>query len=83
MDQRTISWLGVFPPFPVLFDAQRRVDHGVLSANLERWSVYDLAGCVDMLGYCGGPVRSPLIDLGDDDRHVLRDMLIEGGLLQS
>jgi dihydrodipicolinate synthase/N-acetylneuraminate lyase len=34
-----------------------------------------------MLGYYGGPVRSPLLPLGDDDRAELRRVLAKAGLL--
>ncbi|NLF02148.1 MAG: dihydrodipicolinate synthase family protein, partial [Anaerolineales bacterium] len=36
---------------------------------------------LDMLGYYGGPVRSPLMDLGESERQTLRQVLVEGGLL--
>jgi hypothetical protein len=34
-----------------------------------------------MLGYYGGPVRSPLLDLGAAERETVRDILAEAGLL--
>jgi 4-hydroxy-2-oxoglutarate aldolase len=46
MDKPTISLHGVFPPIPTPFDAQGDVDRGALSANLERWNAYGLAGYV-------------------------------------
>jgi 4-hydroxy-2-oxoglutarate aldolase len=46
MDKPTISLHGVFPPIPTPFDAQGDVDCGALSANLERWNAYGLAGYV-------------------------------------
>jgi hypothetical protein len=36
---------------------------------------------MDMLGYYGGPVRSPLMPLADDERETLRRILIKSGLL--
>jgi 4-hydroxy-2-oxoglutarate aldolase len=46
MDKPTISLRGVFPPIPTPFDAQGEVDCGALTANLERWNAYGLAGYV-------------------------------------
>ena len=46
MDKPTISLRGVFPPIPTPFDAQGEVDYGALTANLERWNAYGLAGYV-------------------------------------
>jgi hypothetical protein len=34
-----------------------------------------------MLGYYGGPVRMPLQDLGDEQRGIVRAILVEGGIL--
>jgi dihydrodipicolinate synthase/N-acetylneuraminate lyase len=36
---------------------------------------------MDMLGYYGGPVRSPLMDITESERQVLREILREGGIL--
>jgi 4-hydroxy-2-oxoglutarate aldolase len=73
-----------------LFEAQRMDDAAELqrrvipvnTAVTARFGIPGLKAALDMLGYYGGPVRSPLADLGDDDRHVLRDILIAGGLLR-
>ena len=46
MDKPTISLHGSFPPIPTPFDAQDEVDCGALTANLERWNAYGLAGYV-------------------------------------
>jgi 4-hydroxy-2-oxoglutarate aldolase len=45
------------------------------------FGVPGLKAALDMLGYYGGPVRSPLLDLTEGDRGILRDILAEGGLL--
>ena len=36
---------------------------------------------MDMLGYYGGPVRSPLMPLANDEQETLRRILIKSGLL--
>ena len=46
MNKPIISLRGVFPPIPTPFDAQGEVDCGALTANLERWNAYGLAGYV-------------------------------------
>jgi 4-hydroxy-2-oxoglutarate aldolase len=63
------------------------------AAALQRWMIpvnaavtarYGIAGlkaALEMLGYYGGPVRSPLMDLGDDEREALRELLTESGVL--
>ncbi len=45
------------------------------------FGVAGLKAALDMLGYYGGAVRSPLLDLTDSDRGTLHDILAEGGLL--
>jgi 4-hydroxy-2-oxoglutarate aldolase len=40
-----------------------------------------LKAALDMLGYYGGPVRAPLLDLNGRERQKLREILEEGGLL--
>ena len=61
-------------------DLQRRM----IPVNAAVTARYDIAGlkaALDMLGYYGGPVRSPLLDLTDPDRQALRAILVEGGIL--
>jgi 4-hydroxy-2-oxoglutarate aldolase len=53
----------------------------VNAAVTARFGIAGLKAALDMLGYHGGPVRSPLEDLTGDDFQVLRDVLVEGGLL--
>ncbi len=45
-----------------------------------RFGIVGLKAALDMLGYYGGPVRSPLLDLTESERQALRDVLAEGGL---
>jgi 4-hydroxy-2-oxoglutarate aldolase len=42
-----------------------------------------LKAALDMLGYYGGPVRSPLLNLDKVQRAQLRAILVEGGVLQA
>ena len=51
------------------------------TAVTARFGVPGLKAAMDMLGYYGGPVRSPLLPLGDDDRAELRRVLVKAGLL--
>jgi 4-hydroxy-2-oxoglutarate aldolase len=53
----------------------------VNAAITARFGIAGLKAALDILGYYGGPVRSPLEDITGDDRQVLRDVLAEGGLL--
>jgi 4-hydroxy-2-oxoglutarate aldolase len=61
-------------------DLQRRM-LPVNAAVTSRFGVPGLKAALDLLGYYGGPVRSPLLDLGASDRDILRDILAEAGLL--
>jgi len=53
----------------------------VNAAVTARFGIAGLKVALDMLGYYGGPVRSPLVDLSEEERQALRDVLVEGGLL--
>ena len=53
----------------------------VNAAVTGRFGVPGLKAALDMLGYYGGPVRLPLMDLGEGDRETLRGVLSEAGLL--
>jgi 4-hydroxy-2-oxoglutarate aldolase len=53
----------------------------VNSAVTARFGVPGLKAALDMLGWYGGPVRAPLIDLSEGEREILRGVLAEGGLL--
>lgn len=54
----------------------------VNTAVTGRFGIAGLKAALDMLGYYGGPVRSPLLDLADGERQALREALVEGGILQ-
>ena len=72
-----------------MFKAARRDDAAELqrrmipvnSAVTARFGVAGLKAAMDMLGYCGGPVRPPLLDLGESDVQALREVLVTGQLL--
>ncbi len=53
----------------------------VNSAITARFGIAGLKAAMDMLGYFGGPVRSPLMPLTDDERATLQGVLTKGGLL--
>jgi len=53
----------------------------VNAAVTARYDIAGLKAALDMLGYYGGPVRSPLQDLTDPDRDALRAILHDGGIL--
>lgn len=58
---------------------QRRlipVNHAVTGG----FGIAGLKAAMDMLGYYGGPVRAPLLDLSSGERQTLREVLEEGGL---
>lgn len=61
-------------------ELQRRmipVNHAVTG----RFGIAGLKAAMDMLGYYGGPVRSPLLGLSEEERQTLRGILEEGGVL--
>jgi 4-hydroxy-2-oxoglutarate aldolase len=53
----------------------------VNTAVTARFGVAGLKAALDMLGYLGGPVRSPLLDLAAGERQTLRQVLTGGRLL--
>jgi len=53
----------------------------VNAAITARFGIAGLKAALEMLGYYGGPVRSPLLALTEEERHALREVLVEGGLL--
>jgi 4-hydroxy-2-oxoglutarate aldolase len=61
-------------------DLQRRMVP-VNAAVTTRFGIAGLKGALDMLGFYGGPVRGPLLDLTDDERDALQGILAEGGIL--
>lgn len=61
-------------------DLQRRM-LPVNAAVTSRFGIAGLKTALDMLGYYGGPVRSPLLDLTQAERDTLQAILREAGLL--
>jgi len=61
-------------------DLQRRM-LPVNAAVTSRFGIPGLKVALDMLGYYGGPVRSPLMDLDEEGRQALRGILSEAQLL--
>jgi 4-hydroxy-2-oxoglutarate aldolase len=53
----------------------------VNAAVTARFGVAGLKAALDMLGYYGGPVRSPLLELNDTERQALREILVAGDIL--
>jgi 4-hydroxy-2-oxoglutarate aldolase len=53
----------------------------VNNAVTARFGIAGLKVALDMLGYYGGPVRSPLLGLTGGERQKLRQILQEGGIL--
>jgi 4-hydroxy-2-oxoglutarate aldolase len=53
----------------------------VNTAVTARFGVPGLKAAMDMVGYYGGPVRPPLVDLEEPSREQLRVILSEAGLL--
>ncbi|HUS70073.1 MAG TPA: dihydrodipicolinate synthase family protein [Anaerolineae bacterium] len=53
----------------------------VNAAVTARFGIAGLKAALDLLGYYGGPVRSPLLDLGAAERDTVRGILAEAGLL--
>ncbi|MBI4770773.1 MAG: dihydrodipicolinate synthase family protein [Chloroflexi bacterium] len=64
--------------------AARAIQLPLIEANTAltaRFGVPGLKAAMDMLGYYGGPVRSPLLPLSEDDKTALRGVLVKTGLL--
>ena len=53
----------------------------VNAAITARYGIAGAKAALDILGYYGGPVRSPLQDLGPVERQDLKDALLAGGVL--
>lgn len=51
------------------------------AAVTSRFGIAGLKAALEMLGYAGGPVRSPLLPLADAERKAVRQTLVEGGVL--
>ncbi len=66
------------------WDEAAELQRRMLPVNAAVTGGFGIAGlkaALDMLGYCGGPVRPPLLDLTAAERETLREILAEGGLL--
>lgn len=61
-------------------EVQRRMIpvNGAITA---RFGIAGLKAAMDMLGYYGGPVRSPMMQTTESERQALKAILIEGGIL--
>jgi 4-hydroxy-2-oxoglutarate aldolase len=53
----------------------------VNAAVTSRFGIAGLKAALDMLGYYGGPVRSPLMDLTEGEHQVVKEILVEGGIV--
>jgi 4-hydroxy-2-oxoglutarate aldolase len=65
-------------------ETARAIQHPLVEANTAvtaHFGVPGLKAALDMLGYYGGPVRSPLMPLSDAETAELRRILIKSGLL--
>jgi 4-hydroxy-2-oxoglutarate aldolase len=61
-------------------ELQRRMlpVNAAVTANM---GIPGLKAALDMLGYYGGPVRAPMLDIDEEQRAVLQAILIEGAVL--
>jgi 4-hydroxy-2-oxoglutarate aldolase len=67
-----------------LWDEAAELQRRMIPVNTAVTAKYGIAGlkaAMDMLGYYGGPVRAPLMPLGEAERQSLREILTEGGIL--
>ena len=65
-------------------DEAAELQRGMIPLNnavTSRFGIAGLKAALDMLGYYGGPVRSPLLGLTENERQTLRQILQEGGIL--
>jgi 4-hydroxy-2-oxoglutarate aldolase len=66
------------------WDEAAELQRRMVPVNTAITATYGVAGlkaALDMLGFYGGPVRPPLLDLGKDGCQALQQTLIDGGLL--
>ena len=66
------------------WDEAAALQRRVIPANTAITAEFGIAGlkaAMDMVGYYGGPVRLPLLELGEDERQALQKILAEGGIL--
>ena len=53
----------------------------VNKAITAKYGVAGLKAAMDMLGYFGGEPRAPLLKLGDEDKQLLKQILVKAELL--
>jgi 4-hydroxy-2-oxoglutarate aldolase len=66
------------------WDQAAELQRQMVPVNTAITATYGIAGlkaALDMLGYHGGAVRAPLLDLREDEREALRQILIDGEIL--
>jgi 4-hydroxy-2-oxoglutarate aldolase len=66
------------------WDAAAGLQRRMIPVNAAVTAGFGIAGlkaALDMLGYYGGAVRSPLLNLTESQRRVLREVLAKGELL--
>jgi 4-hydroxy-2-oxoglutarate aldolase len=66
------------------WDEAAALQRQMVPVNTAITATYGVAGlkaALDMLGFYGGPVRAPLLDLGKEGCHALQQTLIDGGVL--
>ena len=64
-------------------DAAAELQRRMIALNTAVTATFGVPGlkaAMDMLGYYGGSVRSPLLDVGADERRILQGLLIDAGL---
>ena len=81
--ERTIEILRLFDEGRI--DEARAIQLSLIPANdaiTRRLGIPALKAGLDMIGMYGGPVREPLLPLGDEERKNLRRILIEAGIVK-
>jgi 4-hydroxy-2-oxoglutarate aldolase len=66
------------------WDQAAELQRQMVPVNTAITATYGIAGlkaALAMLGYHGGPVRPPLLDLEETEREALRQILIDGRIL--
>jgi 4-hydroxy-2-oxoglutarate aldolase len=53
----------------------------VNTAITAQFGIAGLKAALDMLGFYGGPVRAPLLDLTASELEALQEILVTGGVL--
>jgi 4-hydroxy-2-oxoglutarate aldolase len=66
------------------WDEAAELQRQMIPVNTAVTGTFGIAGlkvALDMLGYYGGPVRRPLLNLNESERKALKAILVEGGVL--